>query len=137
MKTSWILLLTLLAVAPLAGCKTETGALPPVHSTKFDLENRSTFVLMDRRAQRSVSCSGVQQTTLPDGRLEAAANVRNRENRRLEVQVNCEFKDEQGYAVETTPWRTLILTENGQETVRFASMNAQARKFTVRIRQAR
>ena len=30
-----------------------------------------------------------------------------------------------------------ILTENGQETVRFASMNSQASRYTIRIRQAR
>jgi len=139
MKT-WLvklLLLTALSVV-LSGCKTsETGALPPVNTTKFDTENKSNFVLMDRGAQRSVTCSGIQQTTLPDGRLEVAANVRNRENRRLDVQVNCEFKDEQGYVVDTVPWQTLILTENGQETVRFTSMNAQAKKYTIRVRQSR
>jgi len=139
MKT-WIIKTLALAAMAVAfgGCKTsETGALPPVNTTKFDTENTSNFVLMDRGAQRSVTCSGIQQTTLPDGRLEVAANVRNRQNRRLDVQVNCEFKDEQGYVVDTVPWQTLILTENGQETVRFTSMNPQAKKYTVRVRQSR
>jgi hypothetical protein len=31
----------------------------------------------------------------------------------------------------------LILTENATEQVRFVSMNNQARKFTIRVRQAR
>jgi hypothetical protein len=139
MKPWLVKLLTLTSlVAALSGCKTsETGALAPVNTTQFDTENKSNFVLMDPGAQRSVTCSGIQQTTLPDGRLEVAANVRNRENRRLDVQVNCEFKDEQGYVVDTVPWQTLILTENGQETVRFTSMNNQAKKYTVRVRQSR
>ena len=66
-----------------------------------------------------------------------AANVRNRESRRIQVQVNCEFKDAQGYTIDSTPWQTLMLTENAQETVRFASMNSQATAYTIRIRQAR
>jgi uncharacterized protein YcfL len=75
--------------------------------------------------------------TLPDGRIRIAANVRNRENRRLEVQANCEFKDEQGFTTDTVSWQTLILTEHGQETVSFTSMNNQARKYTIRVRPAR
>ena len=52
------------------------------------------------------------------------------------MQVNCEFKDAQGLTLDSTPWQTLILTENGQETVRFASVNNQASRYTIRIRQA-
>jgi hypothetical protein len=139
MKTPYLTLaMAALLGAFLAGCATsETGALPAVNATKFDTENKANFVLMDPGAQKSVTCSGIQQTTLPDGRLEVAANIRNRENRRLDVQVNCEFKDEQGFVVDSVPWQTLILTENGQETVRFTSMNSQAKKYTVRVRQSR
>lgn len=138
MKKNLLLVSTLLLSGVLlTGCRTETGALEPVNTTKYDTENRNAFVLMDKGAQRSVTASGIQSRTLPDGRLEAAANVRNRENRRLQVQVNCEFKDVDGFTVDSTPWQTLILTENGQETVRFTSMNNQAKKFTIRIREAR
>jgi uncharacterized protein YcfL len=139
MKTMLIPCVALAATALLnSGCQTpETGAYPPQNATKFDLENREKFVLMDPGAQHSVTCSSLQEKTLPDGRLEVAANVRNRENRRIQVQINCEFKDEQGFTIDSTPWQTLILTENGQETVRFAAMNAQARKYTVRVREAR
>jgi hypothetical protein len=119
-----------------AGCQHE-GAFQPVNTTKYNLENQANFVLMDPGAQRSVTCSGIQQATLPDGRLRIAANVRNRENRRLQVQIQCEFKDEQGFALDSTPWQTLILTENGQETASFDSMNSQAKKYTVRVREAR
>lgn len=119
------------------GCKTETGALPPVNTTRYNTENRLHFVLMDKATQRSVTCTGIEQKVLPDGRLEVAANIRNRENRRIQVQVNCEFKDEAGFTVDATPWETLILTENGQETVRFTSMNNRAKTFTIRVRQAR
>ena len=66
------------------------------------------------------------------------ANIRNRENRRIQVQISCVFKDAQGYSTgDETPWQNLILTENSQEAVRFVSMNDKAKKYTIRIRQAR
>ena len=104
---------------------------------KYDLENQANFVLMDAGTQHSVTTSGIQVTPLPDGRMLVAANVRNRENRRIQVQVNCEFKDAQGFTIDSTPWKTQILTENGQETVSFESANAQAKKYTIRVREAR
>ena len=138
MKTTLILAVILTGAALLtAGCKTHEGAYEPVNATQYDVENQSNFVLFDEGAQHSVTCSGIQTATLPDGRLKVAANVRNRENRRIQVQINCEFKDEQGFPVDSTPFRTLILDENAQEGVQFVSMNAQAKKYTIRVRQAR
>jgi uncharacterized protein YcfL len=120
----------------LTGCQTG-GAYPAKNATKYDLENKEPFVLLDRMVQRSVTCSGIQQRTNEDGRLEIVANIRNRESRRIQVQVNCVFKDEQGFPTgDETPFQTLILTENAQEGVRFVSINNQARKYTVRVRQA-
>ena len=121
-----------------AGCATQReGVYVPQNTTQYNYENSEKFVLMDSGAQRSVSANTLQEARLPDGRLDVAANVRNRDNRRIQVQVNCEFKDAQGLTLDSTPWQTLILTENGQETVRFASMNNQASRYTIRIRQAR
>lgn len=140
MKATLMPLLTLAALALTgAGCKhPETGAFTPQSTTRFDTENRETFVLMDKAARYSITCSGLQETRLPDGRLRVVANIRNRENRRLEVQVQCVFKDEQGFSTgDETPWEPLILTENGQESRAFESMNDKARKYTVRVRQAR
>ena len=128
-----------LAVAGLigAGCATGEGAYTPQNTTQYNYENSEKIVLMDAGAQRSVSANTLQETRLPDGRLDVAANVRNRENRRIQVQVNCEFKDAQGLTIDATHWQNLVLTENGQETVRFASINKQAMRYTIRIRQAR
>lgn len=135
MKHSFLAALAMSAVV-LTGCQTG-GAKAPVNTNKYDLENQSSFVLFDKGAQRSVTVSGIQERRLPDGRLEVAANVRNRENRRIEVQINCVFKDEQGFEVDSTPFQTLILDENAQESVRYVSMNNKAVKYTFRVRQAR
>lgn len=137
-----LLSLTVLAAAGLflAGCATEhdTGAFVPVNTTVNDLENREVTVLLDKRVQYSVTCSGIQQRFTPDGRIEVIANIRNREPRRIQVQVNCVFKDEQGFPTEgeETPFRNLILSENAQEPVQFAALNNKAQRYTIRIREA-
>ncbi len=124
------------ATLVLAGCATG-GARPPVNTTKYNFETTAKFALMDSRAQRSVTCTGLQEGRTEDGRLQVAANIRNRENRRIEVQAQCLFKDPQGFSLDETPWQTLILTENGQETVRFTAMNKKATDYEVRVRGAR
>lgn len=135
MKKSLLLLITA-SLAVWSGCQTG-GALPPVNTTKYNLESESKFVLMDSATQRSVTSPALQERPLDDGRLEVVAKIRNRLNRRIQVQVNCEFKDEQGFTVDSTPWESLILTENATENVRFISMNNKARNYTVRVRQYR
>ncbi|MGV3756192.1 MAG: YcfL family protein [Verrucomicrobiota bacterium] len=126
----------LLAAAVVTGCQSG-GAYAPKNATKYDLENKEKFVLMDSMVQRSVTASGIQKRLLPDGRLEVIAHVRNRETRRIQVQINCVFKDASGFSTDDeTPWQNLILTENAQEDVRFVSINNKAQDFTIRVRQA-
>ncbi len=121
-----------------AGCARETGAHLPVNSHLYQQETSSKVVLMDRGAQRSVTTAGVQERLLEDGRLEVRAILRNRENRRIQVQVQCVFKDEKGFGTgDETSWEDVILTENGQETLRFTSLNPLARTYTVRVRESR
>jgi len=135
-KTS--LTLAAVALALLAGCASEPGPFAPQDTTKYTLENTDAFVLMDKQVQYSVTSTGIQFRNLPDGRLEVVANIKNRENRRIQVQVDCVFKNDDGSTTgDEAPWQTLILGENTTEAVTFTSMNNQARKYTVRVRQAR
>ena len=136
------ILVPLLAVSALSfisvGCQTHTGAQPPpANTTQAGSESHGTFVPLDSGAQTSVTASGIQEKHLPDGRLQVTANVRNLENRRIQVQINCVFTDEQGFAVDETPFRTLILDENAQESVPFVAANTQAKRYTIRVREAR
>ena len=121
-----------------AGCATEPGPFTPQDTTKYTVENTEKFVLLDKPAQYSVTCTGLQERILPDGRLEVVANVKNRENRRLQVQINCVFKDEQGFSTgDETPFRDLVLAEYATEAVRFTAANELAKRYTIRVRQAR
>lgn len=123
------------ALTAFTGCHTG-GAYTPVNTNKYNVENAEPVVLMDSHVQRSVTSSGVQETMLPDGRLQVIANLRNREERRIQVQAQCEFKDAQGFPVDSTPWVNVILTERSQEGVKFTSMNDKAKRYTVRVREA-
>ncbi len=121
-----------------AGCaSSDHGAYAPQNSTVNNMEDSARFVLLDKGAQQSVTSPGLQESRLPDGRMQVVANLRNRENRRIEIQVNCAFKDAQGFVVEDTPWQTVFLDENAQEGVKFVSMNDKAQRYTIRVRQAR
>lgn len=136
MKTYLSLLVA--AAALWAGCQSPPGPFAPQDTTKYTLENTEMFVLMDQRVQRSVTSTGIQRGTTEDGRLEVIANIKNRENRRIQVQVSCAFKDADGFSTgDETPWQTLILGENATEAVRFTAMNDRATRFTIRVRQAR
>jgi hypothetical protein len=124
------------ALVVFTGCQGNGGAYLPKNTTKYNYEDSEQLVLMDNMVQRSITSPGIQQTRLPDGRLEVVANLRNREGRRIQVQAQCEFKDGQGFPVDSTPWTTVILTERAQEGVKFTSMNDKAQRYTIRVRQA-
>ena len=128
------------AVLLASGCSSthDKGPYLPQTTQAPAYENREPVVLMDPGVQYSLTCSGVQEQTLPDGRLQVVAHLRNRENRRIEVQADCVFKDQNGFATgDETPFVPVILTENSQEEVKFVSMNNLAKKYTIRVRQAR
>ena len=129
----WLLASLLL----LAGCHTAGPYAPQAEKRPGLNEANASVALMDEQVLASITSAGDHGTILSDGRLRAQANLKNRESRRLQVQVQCVFKDEQGFAVDETEWRTLIFTENATEAVEFTSMNAKASKYTFRVRQYR
>jgi uncharacterized protein YcfL len=138
MNTKALALLATVALALLAGCATEPGPYTPQDTTKYTAENTEKFVLLDKPTQVSVTCTGLQERLLADGRLEVVANVKNREARRIQVQIQCVFKDEQHVSTgDETAWQTLILAENSTEAVRFTAVNPQAKTYEIRVRQAR
>ena len=129
------------AVLLLTGCESahDHGPYLPQHSKTPAYESTEPVVLLDPGVQFSVTSTGQPQARLlEDGRLEVVAQLRNRENRRIEVQANCVFKDVNGVSTgDETPFQTVILTENATEHVKFISMNDKAKRFTIRVRQAR
>ena len=136
-KTLLALAFVLPGLVLLSGCETDHGAYAPKNTTINNLEDSARFVLLDKGARNSVTSPGIQESRLSDGRLQVLANLRNMLNRRIQVQVNCVFKDAQGFVVEDTPFQTVFLDENAQEGVRFVSANEKAQRYTIRVREAR
>lgn len=143
MKTSIAILMSAAVAALLAtGCKSnpphDKGPYMPAASKAPDLESTQSVVLLDGAVQYSLTATFYTSRLLPDGRLEVTVGLRNREARRIEVQANCVFKDAAGISTgDETPFQTVILTENATEQIKFTSMNDKAKKYTVRVRQAR
>lgn len=135
----------IIAILPIAafiaGCSSthDKGPYLPQQSKSPPYESTEPVVLMDPGVQHSLTATGQPQArALDDGRLEVVVQLRNRENRRIEVQANCVFKDVNGISTgDETPWQTVILTENSTEHVKFVSSNNQAARYTIRVRQAR
>ena len=102
------------------------------------ISNNSKFVALGSLGNRIVQCTALQENTLSDGRLEVRANILNLVNKRVDLQINCIFKDAQGFSTDDeTPFQTLILDETAQETITFTSLNTKAKDYTVRVRLAR
>ena len=107
-------------------------------ATQSAISNNSKFVALGSLGSRIVQCTALQENTLPDGRLEVRANILNLVNKRVDLQINCIFKDAQGFSTDDeTPFQTLILDETAQETITFTSLNTKAKDYTVRVRLAR
>jgi uncharacterized protein YcfL len=129
---------SLVAVFLLAGCATEPRPSAPQDTTKYTVENTDKFVVLDKPIQAAVTCTGLQERTLPDGHLEVVANVKNREASDVLVQVSCVFKDEQGFQIgDETAFKPVTLGDHATEAVHFKAANAAAKKYTIRVRQAR
>ena len=131
------LVLALTAVL-LAGCHTTQRLYAPLDATRYTIESTDKFVLLDQASDLPISCTGLQERILPDGRFQVVANVRNQSDRPLQVQVNCVFKDEQGVSAgDETPFRNLRLGGGETKAVTFTSINNLARRYTVQVRQLR
>lgn len=138
MKNNYTVILAVTGLALATGCVTEPGPRAALDTTRYSVENTENFVLLDKVTQASIACTGLQPRMLGDGRLEVVANVKNREAAALQIQINCVFRDEQGLSTnDDTPLQTLSLAGNATEAVRFTATNTLAKKYTIRVRQAR
>jgi uncharacterized protein YcfL len=126
------------ALALLAACASVPAPQAPQDSTKFTVENTVRFVALDSQTEAVVSCTGLQERTLGDGRLEVVANLRNGGGSPVKVLVECAFLDEQGLPVgPEARWRTLAIGAESTEVVRFTAPVLAARKYSIRVRSAR
>lgn len=137
-RLSFPLLAMLCCLGSLAGCATAPATQAPRDSTKFTVENTDRFAALDAQTGEAVTCTGLQERTLGDGRLEVIANVKNRESGPVRVQIQCVFMDDQREPLGAgTPWQVLALAGGSTEVVRFTAKDAAAKMYAIRVRKAR
>jgi hypothetical protein len=137
-RHSTTLLSALCALAGLSGCSTVPAPQAPLETTKFTVENTERFVALDPAAEEAVSCTGLQERTLGDGRLEIVANLRNSDIKPVHIKVQCVFADDQGLQVGGEyPWQPLDIASKSTEVMRFTAPIVAAKRYVIRVRTAR
>jgi hypothetical protein len=130
----------LCAVSLLSGCVAviTTGNGGPQDTTKFTVENTDRFLALDAATEAAISCTGLQERSLPDGRLEVVANLRNSGAGAAKVHVQCVFLDEQSLPLRAeAPWQGLSISNGTTEVVRFTAPSPEAKKYSIRVRADR
>jgi hypothetical protein len=123
----------------LTGCQNGASA-PPQDGPVAGLATAADppLAYLDPQMRATVADVGDRSVVRPDGRLHVEMDLKNLGGLRLQLQLQCVFKDEQGVPTgDETPWETLFLTENATETVPFDSLNPLARTYTIRLRDTR
>lgn len=131
-------IILLAALLSLAGCASAPAPQAPQDTTKFTVENTDRFAVLDSATEAVISCTGLQERTLGDGRLEVVANLKNGGAKPLTVQVQCEFFDGEGVPVGAEAhWQVLAIPGDSTEVVRFTAPATAAKKYAIRVRRAR
>jgi hypothetical protein len=128
----------LAAMCVLAGCATAPAPQAPQDTTKFSVENTDRFAVLDSATEAVVSCTGLQERALGDGRLEVVANLKNSGGKPVRVQVQCVFLDGGDVPVGAeAPWQIVAISGDSTEVVRFTAPSTAATKYAIRVRGAR
>lgn len=134
---------TILALAPLCalcaltGCMATSASEAPQDSAKFTVGNTERFIAQDPASDAAVSCTGLQERTLPDGRLEVVANIKNRGPQDVTANISCTFMNDQGAPLGGgEAWSPLRVAGDSTEVVKFTAPGASAKRYEIRVRDA-
>jgi hypothetical protein len=123
------------ALALLGGCASASSRDEAQETTKFTVENTDRFIALDAATEAAISCTGLQERLLGDGRLQVVANLRNSGTGDVRVHVQCVFLDDQGMPVDApAPWENIMISNSATEVVRFAAPDKHAKKYSIRVR---
>jgi len=115
----------------------ETGPYPALKHG-IGLEETETLVLLDKELQKAISVDVQRSSYSPEGRLQAEANIRNRLDTNLNLQLQTMFKDSANISSgDETAWRTIILPPYATETYSAVAMNDRSDRYTIRVRLER
>ena len=125
-------------LAALAGCAGTAAPQVPQDTTKFTVGNTERFEALDAATQADISCTGLQERTLGDGRLEIVASIMNRGEKPVRLQIQCLFLDERGLPIgDAGQWQMLAIGADSTEVERFTAPGAGGGRYAIRVRSAR
>ncbi len=128
-------LLTLLTLLCF-GCSSEGPYVPSERRPSPEIENTAVALDEELKGLIAVDAQDAERTT--QGRLKAMANMRNRTNQDLTVQVQTIFRDANGFSIDDdSAWETIVLTANETRTVGSVSTSKKADRYSIRIRMMR
>ena len=124
------------------GCA--AGPYKPVrYDVKQDLERQSNVVILDKAldnqfGSRRVTIVGEKSDFTEDGRIKVLCEIRNMKKDLLRLQVQTVFKDEADFSIEQdTPWELVLIPGFATKTYSTTALNVKAKKYTIRIREAK
>lgn len=137
MKWVKTLLLGLLAVAALAGCRKSIpeGPFPALSAPDAAREERDAIVVLSGSLAGKISIERHETRRDLEDRMEVFANVRNRTHFPQAVDIQTVFKDYRGMAIDDTAWKRLNLGPNETQTYSVKSIDSKPSRYTVRLRQ--
>jgi len=120
----------------LFGCVTEGPYVPAEQQPSTEVEN--TAVILDEEISRNIAVDLQNAERTSQDKLKALANIRNRTNNDLTIQVQTIFRDAVGFSInDDTAWETIVLTANETRTITATSTTRKAERYTIRIRMMR
>ncbi|MBI4028395.1 MAG: YcfL family protein [Verrucomicrobia bacterium] len=132
MKNTLVCLMVLLCF----GCAGEGPYVPAQRQPSPELEN--TAVILDESLADRIAVDSQNAEHTAQGKLKGMANVRNRTNQDLSIQVQTVFRDDNGFSIgDDTAWETVILTANETRTISATSTSKKAERYTIRVRETR
>ena len=91
---------------------------------------------MDDYSEDSVSITAQYMETLPDGRMAVVAQLYNRLDTLLSLQVQVDFRNDAGYSSgETSNWELIQIGPYETSTFRVPSLSSSAVSYVLRIRK--
>ncbi|MDP8212243.1 MAG: hypothetical protein P9X22_02995 [Candidatus Zapsychrus exili] len=122
-------------------------AAGPYKATRYDsgqdLERLQNVVILDKRlsnqfATKRIAIMGEKSELTQDNRLKVFCEIRNMKNDTLKLQVQTAFKDEGNFSVEQdTNWELILIPGFSTFTYITTALNEKAKKYTIRIKEAK
>lgn len=121
----------------LAACA--DGPEVPPSNPKSPETAGAPVVLLDEDMSDNIAVDQIRSGRTSNHLLAVQANIRNRTDHDISIQVQTLYKDQYGNALyfnpgDETPWMTMVVTANSTTPYRSQSLSAQAAQFTIRIR---